>query len=109
MPNKWISIAVAFVALLGGVSAPLRAQAKVAIPDLSGNWGAAPHESNNSFSLTDPNGMKVGTPEDDTPYQPWALAKLKGERPEAGRNSTFLKPHSPDPDPTGWGESVGHY
>jgi hypothetical protein len=173
MPNKWISIAVAPVALFVGLSAlqaqtkapsgapssGTKTQTKVAIPDLSGNWGAAPRQSNNSFSLTDPSGSKVGTPEDDTPYQPWALAKLQTERPEAGRNSTFLnttdprlkycdpvgipriflipnqfkflqtpdfvyilfeysnvwypvamnKPHSPDPDPTWWGESVGHY
>ena len=161
MPKKWITLAVVLATLFAGLSVPLRAQtqAQAAIPDLSGNWGAAPHESNNSFSLTDPNGMKVGTPEDDTPYQPWALKKLQGERPEAGRASTFVnttdprvkycdpvglpriflipnqfkfmqtpetvyilfeyssvwvpvamnKPHSPDPDPTWWGESVGQY
>jgi hypothetical protein len=173
MPNKWISIAAVLVALFVGQCAlraqtkaasgtpasPAKAQTNIAAPDLSGNWAAAPHESNNSFSLTDPSGAKVGTPEDDTPYQPWALAKLRNERPEAGRNSTFLnttdprvkycdpvgipriflipnqfkfvqtpdlvyilfeysnvwypvamnKPHSSDPDPSWWGESVGHY
>ncbi len=162
MPNnRWIAIAVVLVTLFAGRYVPLQAQGptKAAAPDLSGNWGPAPHQSNNSFSPTDPAGMKVGTPEDDTPYKPWALAKLKTERPEAGRNSTFLnttdprlkycdpvglpriflipnqfkfvqnpdvvyilfeysnvwvpiamnKSHTSDPDPTWWGESVGHY
>lgn len=169
MRHKWITPVFFIAVLFSGFSA-LRAQTKAPAassatqssgktPDLSGNWAAARGQSNNSFSATDPQGMKVGTPEDDTPYKPWALSKVQGERPEAGRNSTFVnttdprvkycdpvgipriflipnqfkfmqtpdtvyilfeysnvwvpiamnKPHSADPDPTWWGESVGHY
>lgn len=56
-----------------------------AIPDLSGNWVGSPP----TFSISDPSGTKTGTPQDDTPYRPETLAKLKSERPEAGPNKTF--------------------
>ena len=173
MRHKWVTLAFLPVLLFAGFS-PLQAQtkapaaaaasgaaaqSKTGTPDLSGNWAAAPRQGNNSYNQADPQGMKVGTPEDDTPYKPWALAKLQAERPEAGRNSTFVnttdprtkycdpvglpriflvpnqfkfmqtpdtvyilfeysnvwvsvamnKPHSADPDPTWWGESVGKY
>jgi len=167
MRQKWIILASLPLMLMAGFSA-LRAQTKAPAaaaqstgktPDLSGNWAGARGQSNNSFSVTDPQGMKIGTPEDDTPYKPWALAKVQAERPEAGRNSTFVnttdprvkycdpvgipriflipnqfkfmqtpdtvyilfeysnvwvpvamnKPHSADPDPTWWGESIGKY
>jgi hypothetical protein len=95
MRNTLISSAVALVALLIGLSAVhaqtkaasgnAKAQPQAGIPDLSGNWLAG----GSSFSVTDPGGKFAGTPKDDTPYQPWALAKLKSERPETGPHATF--------------------
>ena len=58
---------------------------QAAIPDLSGNWLGSPP----TFSISDPSGKKTGTAEDDTPYRPETLAKLKSERPETGPNATF--------------------
>ncbi len=95
MRPTWISSAVALVALLAGLSA-VHAQTKAppgaantstrgGIPDLSGHWVGSPP----TFSITDPGGRKTGTAEDDTPYQPATLAKLRAERPEAGPNATF--------------------
>jgi hypothetical protein len=60
-------------------------QKQAAVPDLSGNWLGSPP----TFSISDPSGKKAGTAEDDTPYRPEALAKLKSERPEAGPRGTF--------------------
>jgi hypothetical protein len=109
-----MSCALAFVAVLAGNSV-LRAQAKRpaneaktaagAVPDLSGNWGySEKHPAGQTFSISDPNGRKAGTPEDDVPYKPATLAKLKAERPESGPNATFE--NSTDPrlkycDPVG--------
>jgi hypothetical protein len=69
-------------------SAKSRTQSK--IPDFSGYWGYSDsHPSGQTFSISDPNGRKAGTPEDDTPYKPATLAKLRAERPESGPNATF--------------------
>ena len=64
--------------------------AKSAVPDLSGNWGpSSTHRGGGTFSISDPGGLKVGTAEDDTPYQPATLARLKSEKPHIGPDATF--------------------
>jgi hypothetical protein len=134
--------------------AAAQAEKQTTLPDLSGNWLGSPP----TFSISDPSGKKSGTAEDDTPYRPETLAKLKSERPEAGPRGTFdtddprivycdpigipriyvvpnlfkfvqtpdyvymifeyntlgrqialKRQHPKDPDPTWWGDSVGHY
>jgi hypothetical protein len=149
---------LAYVTATHGQTKPSAGSAQGAkqtsIPDLSGNWLGSPA----TFSISDPSGKKTGTAEDDTPYRPETLAKLKLERPEAGPRGTFdtddprivycdpigipriyVVPnlfkfvqtpddvymifeyntlgrqirlngsHPKDPDPTWWGDSVGHY
>jgi hypothetical protein len=83
-----LALVAASSALQAQTKAPSAAAAAqpVTVPDLSGNWLAG----GGTFSITDPTGKKVGTPEDDTPYKPAALAKLKSERPaQAGTSPTF--------------------
>src|SRR5579863_1354045 len=87
--------------LLGlvGLSAASRAQtstianskpgAQAQVPDLSGDWGAPLGAGGGGFIISDPGEKKTGTAQDDTPYQPWALAKLNSERPEGGPRATF--------------------
>jgi hypothetical protein len=91
MRKNLIFSAIALLAVVASLFAtqpqtkPAPGETQGGIPDFSGNWVGSPP----SFDLKDPGGQKVGTPEDDTPYQPWALAKLLSERPGFGRNSTF--------------------
>ena len=72
-------------------SAPANSKpgAQAQVPDLSGDWGAPLGGGGGSFIISDPGEKKTGTPQDDTPYQPWALAKLNSERPEGGPRATF--------------------
>ena len=95
MRGKWISsvvaLASAFVSL-SAASAQTKAPAsgtaagtKNEIPDFSGRWVGSPP----TFSISDPGGRKTGTAQDDTPYQPATLAKLRSEKPEVGPNGTF--------------------
>ncbi len=95
MSGKGICSAVALLTMCMGlqtVHAQTKAPASEAttsikngIPDLSGHWVGSPP----TFSISDPGGKKTGTAQDDTPYQPATLAKLRSERPEAGPNATF--------------------
>jgi hypothetical protein len=77
-------------------SGPNAAGPADAVPDLSGVWVGKPVQS---YNPSDPKGLNL---EDGTPYQPWALAKLKSERPGTGPNGTFdstdpaLKYNDPD-------------
>ena len=66
-----------------------QAAAQANIPDLSGDWGSPVGAGAAGFVASDPTEKKTGTPQDDTPYQPWALAKLIAERPENGPRATF--------------------
>ncbi len=60
-------------------SAP-QAQMSDKAADLSGVWDyGRGHGAGQSFSLSDPNGLKAGT-EDDIPYQPWAREKTKSRK-----------------------------
>ncbi len=94
-----VLLGVLALAVASGAQAPpaksnSAAQAKV--PDLSGDWGALLESGGGaSFIVSDPNYKKTGTPEDDTPYQPWALAKLNSERPEQGPHATFVNTTDP--------------
>src|SRR5260370_39737727 len=66
-----------------------QAQGQAQLPDLSGDWGHPVAAGRGGFIIGDPGDPKAGTPEDTTPYQPWALAKLNSERPENGPHPTF--------------------
>src|SRR5690348_5497589 len=66
-----------------------KASTQASIPDLSGDWGNPVGLGGGGFIIGDPSDKKAGTPEDPTPYQPWALAKLNSERPENGPHATF--------------------
>src|SRR5260370_7295986 len=57
--------------------------------DLSGDWGNPVGAGGGAFVSGEPGDGRAGTPEDTTPYQPWALAKLNSERPENGPHATF--------------------
>jgi hypothetical protein len=71
------------------------ARAQLQVPDLSGDWGATLESGVTSFILSDPDYKKTGTPQDDTPYQPWALAKLNSEIPEQGPRASFANTTDP--------------
>lgn len=95
MSKNLMSPSIWLLALLAAVSAlhaqtnaepgAAKPQIKSSIPDLLGNWlgGGA------TFSITDPGGKFAGTAQDDVPYQPSALAKLRSERPHTGANASF--------------------
>jgi len=74
-----------------------KAQAqKPTIPDLSGDWNAG---GGCGWNPDDPKCTKI---EDGTPYQPWALAKVKSERTGYGATATFedtTDPHMKYCDP----------
>ena len=62
-------------------TASSKSGAPAQVPDFSGDWGAPVGSGGGGFIISDPGEKKTGTPQDDTPYQPWALAKLNSERP----------------------------
>jgi len=70
----------------GGTSA----QGTTKVVDLSGDWDAG---AGASLNPKDRGGKLL---EDGTPYQPWALAKLKAERPGFGVNATFENTTDPN-------------
>ena len=84
---------------LSGCSGGKPANAASQVPDLSGVWlGKAVQ----SLSMSDPMAQKPGE-EDDIPYTPWGLAKMKAERPATGPHQTFENTSDPalryaDPD-----------
>jgi len=94
MLNRLLSRAVTLLAIFAlspfaqaqTAKAPSAAQdaaAQARIPDLSGDWNAG---GGASWNPSDRAGRIL---EDGTPYQPWALAKVKSERPGFGPNATF--------------------
>src|SRR5580704_9370484 len=89
--NCLISSVIALSIVVAGYSAAKaqtpapKVQTRTSVPDISGDWGYTGNHSNGfTFSVTDPDGEKAGTPEDDTPYKPATLAKLGAERPPNG-------------------------
>ena len=82
-----------------GCSGSNARSASPAVPDLSGVWlGKAVQ----SLSLSDPKAQKPGE-EDDIPYTPWALARMKAARPATGPHATLADTTDPalkyaDPD-----------
>jgi hypothetical protein len=89
----WILVAAlaASITNAGGVraqsgppSAATQTQTSAHIPDLSGDW--LPDPPGCGWNPADPQCQKL---EDGTPYQPWALEKLKSERSGYGENATF--------------------
>jgi len=100
MRNCLLSLGIALAAI---VALPPSSQAQTvattpakkaatngAVPDLSGDWNSG---AGASWNPSDRGGMHL---EDGTPYQPWALAKLKSERPGFGANATFENTTDPN-------------
>ena len=95
MHSRLLSLAVTLVSMLAlalrapaHTSAAARSKAKqraatASVPDLSGDWNSG---AGASWNPSDRNGRII---EDGTPYQPWALAKVKSERTSFGPNATF--------------------
>jgi hypothetical protein len=101
MRNRLLCLAAALLALVAlpsftraqtAAAAPeaKKAAAKETVPDLSGNWNSG---AGASWNPSDRAGKRL---EDGTPYQPWALAKLKSERPGFGPNATFENTTDPN-------------
>jgi hypothetical protein len=92
----WLLGMLAFIC---GCSANNAAKPTSQVPDLSGIWLGKPVQS---LSASDPTAQKPGK-EGDIPYTPWALAKMKSERPATGPEQDFAKTTDPalryaDPD-----------
>jgi hypothetical protein len=95
-------LAVGLLGLLGlisGCTAKNAAKPAPQPPDLSGIWQG---KALQSLSPSDPSGGKPGA-EGDIPYTPWALAKMKTQRPAFGKGQTFANTTDPalkyaDPD-----------
>ena len=96
MRNCPIALAVV-LAIVCAISSTTHAQTRASsgtaqaqagsMPDLSGDWNSTgPGSSGCGWNPADPQCSKL---EDGTPYQPWALDKLKSERPGYGPNKTF--------------------
>lgn len=88
------------VGLISGCSASTPAKPASQAPDLSGIWLG---KGVQSLSPSDPTGKKAPGTEGDIPYTPWALARMKAERPATGPDQDFAKTTDPalryaDPD-----------
>jgi hypothetical protein len=87
------------VVFTSGCSGSRAQTASSGVPDLSGIWlGKAVQ----SLSPSDPTAKKPGA-EGDIPYTPWALARMKAERPATGPHATLENTTDPalkyaDPD-----------
>jgi hypothetical protein len=104
MGNRFCLSAIGVLGMLAFISGcsgnnagkPPAAQA----PDLSGLWLG---KGIQSLSPSDPTGKKKPGTEGDIPYTPWALARMKTERPATGPDQDFAKTTDPalryaDPD-----------
>jgi hypothetical protein len=102
MRNRFRLSAVGLLGILvfaSGCSGSHAQRPSSEVPDLSGIWLGKPIQS---LSLSDPLAKKPGA-EGDIPYTPWALARLKAERPATGPNATLENTTDPalkyaDPD-----------
>src|SRR5467141_2970693 len=102
MRNRLCWSAVWLLGILGfisGCSAKNAGKQISQVPDLSGIWLG---KAIQSLSPSDPTAQKPGA-EGDIPYTPWAIARMKAERPATGRNQTFANTTDPalkyaDPD-----------
>ena len=75
--------------LISGCSAKTSAKPVAQAPDLSGIWQGVAIQS---LSPSDPMAKKPGA-EGDIPYTPWALERMKSERPVYGPNASLGKDH----------------
>jgi hypothetical protein len=102
MRNRFYCSAVWVLGIFGfisGCSGNKSAKPTSRAPDLSGIWLGKPLQS---LSLSDPMAQKPGA-EGDIPYTPWAIARMKTQRPAFGINQTFENTTDPalkfaDPD-----------
>jgi hypothetical protein len=101
MRNRLLCLAVTLVVMVAlapftraqtaaAPSGAKKAAAKEPVPDLTGDWNSG---AGASWNPSDRGGKLL---EDGTPYQPWALAKLKSERPGFGANATFENTTDPN-------------
>jgi len=86
--------------LISGCSGDKGAKPASQAPDLSGLWLG---KAIQSLSPSDPMAKQKPGTESDIPYTPWALARMKAERPATGPNQTFENTNDPalryaDPD-----------
>ena len=103
MRNRWWWSAISVLGMLGfisGCSGNNAGKPQAQVPDLSGLWLG---KGIQSLSPSDPTGKKKPGTEGDIPYTPWALAKIKTERPATGPDQDFAKTTDPalryaDPD-----------
>ena len=102
MRNQSCWSALCLLGILGsisGCSAKSSAKPVSQAPDLSGIWQGVAVQS---LSPSDPMAKKPGA-EGDIPYTPWALERMKTERPVYGPNASLEKTTDPalkyaDPD-----------
>src|SRR5438309_6592181 len=103
MRNRLCWSVVWLLGILGfisGCSANKGGKPTSQVPDLSGLWLG---KGIQSLSPSDPMGKKKPGTEGDIPYTPWALSKMKTERPATGPDQDFAKTTDPalrfaDPD-----------
>jgi hypothetical protein len=110
MRNRVFAAAIALVALVPFPSVMLAQTPAPAKPtnqshvDLAGDWGYGIGRAFGLDEEKDTGAGKAGTAQDKTPYQPWALAKMKSERFGRGEEGTFANttdPHIKYCDPIG--------
>lgn len=102
----WSFLSLMGISLLGmlgfvaGCSGSNAGKPTSQVPDLSGIWLG---KGIQSLSPSDPTGKKKPGTEGDIPYTPWAIARMKSERPATGPDQDFAKTTDPalryaDPD-----------
>ena len=102
----WSFLSLMGISLLGmlgfvaGCSGSNAGKPTSQVPDLSGIWLG---KGIQSLSPSDPMGKKKPGTEGDIPYTPWAITRMKSERPATGPDQDFAKTTDPalryaDPD-----------
>ena len=111
VPAVTLSVALALLSVLivrTGSQSQAAARPQASTPDFSGIWLGRGIQS---LSLSDPGARKpVGT-EPDIPYQAWALAKVKAQKPATGPDQTFENTDDPAlkyADPDGYPRALIH-
>ena len=93
---------LAAVAFVSGCSRASTAPPPATAPDFSGVWLGMGIQS---LSPSDPTGKKKPGEEGDIPYTPWAIEKMKTERPATGPDQTLEDTNDPSlrySDPNGY-------
>ena len=99
-PFDWsLVLLLGIIGFISGCSGNKSEKPAPQAPDLSGIWLG---KALQSLSPSDPMAQKPGV-EGDIPYTPWAIARMKAERPAFGVHQTFENTNDPalkyaDPD-----------